>query len=275
MTEYSSVAYWTERYSKDPSAFEWFLPFSALQSQLTQLLTAKPHKQQQHTVLVIGCGTSTLSSQLVQQYSSVLHSVYSIDSCQTAIDECKRRLAAATSSAAATGATGAGGAQLQHQSTSSSTTSATASMTPEQSALHHFAVQDVRRLDFASLRFSLVLDKACLDACHCSDAGDTDWTSAVAECHRVLQSGATLLSVSHARPEMRLKRLEAVFGDGQVQCTVVNAPSAAQLQSDTAISSSSSAANANANTNTSALAPSIDAKDTSTQSYYFYMCIKR
>jgi len=85
MAEYSQVAYWNERYAREPDPFEWYQEYGALQHILSRYITPK-----QTTALVVGCGTSNLSEEL---HRAQCKNVVSIDFSQVCIDINKKKYA--------------------------------------------------------------------------------------------------------------------------------------------------------------------------------------
>eukprot|EP00742_Colponemidia_sp_Colp-10_P007123 GILJ01007651.1.p1 GENE.GILJ01007651.1~~GILJ01007651.1.p1 ORF type:complete len:222 (+),score=15.98 GILJ01007651.1:50-667(+) len=83
---YSDSAYWDQRYAIEPdSTFEWLQPFHTFRNVLL------PHfpQSKELEILVIGCGNSSLSSDL---YYEGYHNVTSIDTSAIVIDQMSERM---------------------------------------------------------------------------------------------------------------------------------------------------------------------------------------
>jgi SAM-dependent methyltransferase len=79
---YGETDYWINRYKLDPDTqFEWFQPWSAIAPAISKYLTART------SALVIGCGTSTMSADLLPLFQRIV----SIDIVDTAIGYMKER----------------------------------------------------------------------------------------------------------------------------------------------------------------------------------------
>eukprot|EP01083_Nonionella_stella_P232526 820161_1 len=77
MADYAKKTYWNERYRKEPETFEWYQSYDTIKALIDSFIT-KDSK-----VLVVGCGSSSLSEDI---YDSCTKDVTSIDFAFTAID---------------------------------------------------------------------------------------------------------------------------------------------------------------------------------------------
>eukprot|EP00762_Andalucia_godoyi_P006774 ANDGO_00919.mRNA.1 Methyltransferase-like protein 13 len=70
MSYYASSSYWDERYARDGEAFDWYVTYAGSLRDLVE-----QHVSRTGSTLVVGCGTSTLSSDLAADGFSKLTSV--------------------------------------------------------------------------------------------------------------------------------------------------------------------------------------------------------
>lgn len=82
MAEYADVNYWNERYTKDEKTFEWYQGYVGIQKVLRLHLV--PNK----TILVPGCGNSSLSEEI---YINDCKNVTSVDFSPVVINQMKQK----------------------------------------------------------------------------------------------------------------------------------------------------------------------------------------
>lgn len=85
--KYYEKDFWDQRYEKDSSTFDWYFPFYKFQSYVVKYV------QGRDLALDIGCGTSTLASDL--SYSG-FKKIYGIDISSNAISSMKEKYASNT-----------------------------------------------------------------------------------------------------------------------------------------------------------------------------------
>ena len=85
--QYGSVEYWNERYSKDSSSFEWHQPWSTVKTAI------KGSVIYSGTAVNVGCGTSTMSTDLLRDG---FMRVNSVDFSSVLIDKLKEKHSAET-----------------------------------------------------------------------------------------------------------------------------------------------------------------------------------
>lgn len=177
MSEYSVVSYWNDRYARDPEPFEWYQTMEALKplidkyvppthsSSSSSASSASSHHNPLK-ILVLGCGTSSLSSDLLSSYPSSL--IYSIDFSSVAIDIQKKRYNA-----------------------------------PSHMSSLHWICGDIKKMDFPSDSFHLIIDKGTLDSVMCGEDNELHAHRALSETCRVLAPGGQYIAISHADPQQR------------------------------------------------------------------------
>jgi len=77
MAQYGKVAYWDERYTKDPEPFDWYQRYSGIRDLINQYV------KREDQILMAGCGTSRLTEDMFEDgYSNVTN----IDVSRVCID---------------------------------------------------------------------------------------------------------------------------------------------------------------------------------------------
>ncbi|KAL0212374.1 hypothetical protein RCL1_006000 [Eukaryota sp. TZLM3-RCL] len=122
-----------------------------------------PYLQEGMKILVVGCGNSRLSYQL---YEDGFKNVVSIDIADSAINQMIEKYRETAP-------------ELEWQ------------------------VMDVRKLDFPSGSFDLVVDKGTMDALLCGKDSFENVYSAHKEIHRVLKPSGTYINITYGQPEAR------------------------------------------------------------------------
>ncbi|KAL0223502.1 hypothetical protein P9112_002892 [Eukaryota sp. TZLM1-RC] len=159
MPEYGTVNYWEERYKKEPNTnFDWYITYTSFKSVINSLL------DENHRILVVGCGNSRLSQQL---HDDGFKHVTSIDISQWVIDQMQEKYRETCP-------------DLEWQ------------------------VMDVKRLDFPSESFDVVIDKGTIDAILCGKDSFDNAHAAHKEIQRVLQPNGTYINITYGTPEARL-----------------------------------------------------------------------
>lgn len=158
MSEYSQSSYWNERYARDPTPFEWFQDSTALLPLLSRYVSSRSTR-----VLILGCGTSSLGLDLLNERD--LKQLHQIDFSSVCIDLMRKR----------------------HSQTPSLL----------------FSCQDACRTDFAAQSFDLIIDKGTLDSAMCSEEGEKNGLRMIEEAQRLLEPEGKFILFSHAPPEHR------------------------------------------------------------------------
>ena len=66
--QYGKHEYWEDRYKKDPEPFDWYQRYEGLKDVLTQFV------KKDMKVLMVGCGNSRLSEQMVEDgYKDIMN----------------------------------------------------------------------------------------------------------------------------------------------------------------------------------------------------------
>lgn len=155
------LAYWELRYAKEFGEMLSFAPFDwycPFDLLYREMLRTLYDTSKAQKVLVVGVGRSNVIECL---YSLGLRDITAIDISQTAILQMQKRY--------------------------------------EAYAGVEFMVMDVRSLlKFADETFTLIFDKACIDALFCGTDYFESSTTAIKELHRVLKYDGALMTVTHA-----------------------------------------------------------------------------
>lgn len=202
---YADLAYWEARY-QSKEAYDWYLGWEQLRQFLFPLLAGEdaenPSKEAE--ILVIGCGTSTLSQDL---YGEGFSNVTNVDHCESLVQAMRERHQEQVDGAAQ----GAKGGKAKKDAKAPSP-----EPTTEARKLMQFEAADVQSLPKEwSHRFDVVIDKALLDSIAC---GSEKWKSIDAlmrSVSSVLKPGGVYFCVSHAGPETRRKMMIGPHQEGE------------------------------------------------------------
>eukprot|EP01089_Gocevia_fonbrunei_P008222 TRINITY_DN198_c0_g2_i1.p1 TRINITY_DN198_c0_g2~~TRINITY_DN198_c0_g2_i1.p1 ORF type:complete len:129 (-),score=13.08 TRINITY_DN198_c0_g2_i1:30-416(-) len=82
---YGDHSYWDDRYSKDPEVFDWYQRYSGIKHLI------EPNLPKTEKILMVGCGNSRLSEDMVQDGYGA-KSIINIDISSVVIDSMKSRL---------------------------------------------------------------------------------------------------------------------------------------------------------------------------------------
>eukprot|EP00667_Euglena_gracilis_P022325 EG_transcript_24786 len=82
MSEFGLAGYWEERYAENDREFEWYLSYRDLQPLFDPLLSPE------HRILVLGCGTSSLSAEL---YAAGYHRIVNVDLSESCVATMRER----------------------------------------------------------------------------------------------------------------------------------------------------------------------------------------
>ena len=203
---YGELTYWNERYKAEQEKYDWYLSYSDFRQHFHKLLYQQfiqHDNQQQRTpteqtqdepndyptlispsfrqslrILIVGCGNSELSFQLLNDGFTHIHSV---DYSPIVIEKMQ---------------------QLYMKQC-------------QQYREFIFSVQDVRSMNFTSGSFDVVIDKGTLDAILCGADSARNSTLMLNECRRVLNrtvdsplSSSVMLIITYGNPSTRLTYLE-------------------------------------------------------------------
>ncbi|CAM9454070.1 unnamed protein product [Choristocarpus tenellus] len=175
MQDLSLRTYWDDFYASNSKTAEWHLTFDLLLEPLERLLV---HPDSSTPILMVGCGTSTLSESMHNHgWTNITNIDYS-DECIKRCQERNRSLVA-----------GGGG----HNGMS-------------------WLVMDVCNMTFDSNSFHAAIDKGTLDAIACSEAFDWYLPRMAQELVRVLQAGGRWVCVSFTPPGLALPLLQEAKG---------------------------------------------------------------
>lgn len=176
---YKLKSYWDDRFA-DEGNFEWLLTFSQLRKSLLTVLQSI--KRMNNETLIVGCGNSTFSADLYDEYASssdgALGSIVNIDFSETVILKMRELHSI---------------------------------LRPKMSWL----TMDMTNLTFDSNKFDIILDKAAMDAL-CVDEGDVWYpeahviesvTKMCESVSRVLKPSGIFIQISFQQPHFRTKYL--------------------------------------------------------------------
>ena len=161
--ELATQAYWDGRYAaEDAQGYDWFKKYADISRYLELSLESCGGKEAR--ILILGCGTSSLSAEL---YDRGYTKITSIDFSPTAIEACERLYARDRPGTA-------------------------------------WQVMDIRKLDFDDATFDCAIDKGTMDAMLCYVGSPWDppqdvvdsCAGEIAEAARVLRPGGKFLMVS-------------------------------------------------------------------------------
>jgi SAM-dependent methyltransferase len=189
MALYGRVEYWNERYSLDKEPFEWYQQYSGIRHLLTnEILSHMPEQfpaKPQQRVLVMGCGNSQLSQQMLED-GYTCNNVVSVDYASVVIQQMKEKYPHASDSyrimnvaSRSSGAKGEGQSQ-----------------------------EGMGMATFDSDSFDMVLLKGTFDSLLCGAGSIFDIRLIMMECSRVLGEHGALVIVTHATSENRLAYFE-------------------------------------------------------------------
>ncbi|GMH85255.1 hypothetical protein TL16_g10173 [Triparma laevis f. inornata] len=176
---YSRLDYWNERFTSEKQ-FEWLLNYSDLKSYISHACTRAGLNKTTTSVLLVGCGNSTLSPDM---YSDGYQNVISLDYSTSCIESMKLQF-------------------------------------PETDNFKWVLGDMTNLVDFKAAQFDLVIDKAAMDAIMVEEGDvwnpDTNVIDMARkmcrEISRVLRVGGMHLQVSFAQPHFRRKYLEGGHG---------------------------------------------------------------
>lgn len=204
---YGDPSYWTARYtaSGGTEAYDWYLRWEQLKDILMPVLTPESEPADRSSqVLVLGCGTSTLSEAL---YGEGFQAVTNVDRCGAVLEVIRKRHQSQLDGGDAAGAKG--GKKPPDKGKA-------ASPEPEvPKVAMNFVEGDATCLpqDWAG-RFDVVIDKAVLDAVAC---GVNKWDNVDAMMrsvrHVLKPNSGVYVCMSHAGPEVRLRMLNGPHQD--------------------------------------------------------------
>ncbi|KAI4338589.1 hypothetical protein MLD38_023627 [Melastoma candidum] len=163
---YGESSYWDNRYAGDSKPFDWYQKYSSL-SPLVRLYVSPPDRPR---VLVVGCGNSLFSEQMVDDgYEDVVN----VDVSSVVIDEMKKKYANRP--------------QLRYMV---------------------MDVRDMSAFESAS--FGVVIDKGTLDSLLCGSNSQTNAEKMLQEVARVLRDKGVYILITYGSPTYRLHLLRQI-----------------------------------------------------------------
>ena len=155
---YGRKSYWEKRYAAEEQPYDWYFRWDEVSKKIEHLFS------QTDRVLVIGCGTSTMSVEM--HASGRFPHIMNIDISTVAIEKMQAQTA--------------GVAGLE------------------------WAVMSCTKMDFPDATFDMVFDKGTIDAVVCQTKGNECASQTLAEVHRVLKPGGRFILISFGGPAQRL-----------------------------------------------------------------------
>mmetsp|Transcript_110908 Transcript_110908/g.192289 ORF Transcript_110908/g.192289 Transcript_110908/m.192289 type:complete len:286 (+) Transcript_110908:111-968(+) len=211
---YGDANYWSVRYSTTVNEpFDWYVRWEQLKESLTSILD--PEKKPK--ILVLGCGTSTLSEEM---YAEGFEDITNVDSCQELVEALRekhqdkenmkyesfdaRRLPQAFAEKKK---------QLEEERLA-----AEAGKEPEdkeEGKEEEKMEEEKKEEDFL---FDLVIDKACLDCIACAQDSKLEIHRLLLSVSRVLKPGTGIyVCISHAPPDLRQPMLVGIADFTRIQ----------------------------------------------------------
>ncbi|CDJ69298.1 At4g34360, related [Eimeria necatrix] len=214
MTRYASLDHWEERYKKDPEPFDWFNKYAALKP---FLLSAG--LEESHEILMLGCGTSTMSESL---WDDGFRNITNIDFSSQCINIMQQRCADKpgmtwfAAAAAAAAATAAAATAAAAAAAASLLVSFAAAVT----------VLNVLELDQLERRgFDFVIDKGTLDCILCGEKSFENVNKALTLISQILKPGGVYMMISYGSPMFRLNHLQRKEFEWTVDLQTLEKPS--------------------------------------------------
>merc|ERR1712150_132667 len=185
---YGDADYWSARYKEDTDPFDWYLRWEQLKEPLEPVFSGLSHDAQ---ILVLGCGTSTLSEQLYAE--GYLH-ITNVDRCEPVITLMEDR-------------------HMEQRAKSTIAANANSPESPvgEQRPAMRFIVAEVQNLpeDWDG-RYDAIIDKALLDSVACSRERKRSIAAMLHSVSRVLKSEGIYICISWAEPRQRRAMIMSV-----------------------------------------------------------------
>ncbi|CDJ45301.1 Os11g0557700 protein, related [Eimeria tenella] len=180
MTRYASLDHWEERYKKDPEPFDWFNKYAALKP---FLLSAG--LEESHEILMLGCGTSTMSESL---WDDGFRNITNIDFSSQCINIMQQRCA-------------------------------------DKPGMTFTVLNVLELDQLERRGFDFVIDKGTLDCILCGEKSFENVNKALTLISQILKPGGVYMMISYGSPMFRLNHLQRKEFEWTVDLQTLEKPS--------------------------------------------------